>query len=154
MGLPGEKIEGVCTAAVIHDIGKIVVPAEILSRPTNLTKIEFSMIKTHPQVAYEILKDIDFPWPIAEIILQHHERVDGSGYPQGLKGSEIMLEAQILAVADVVEAMSSHRPYRPSHSLEETLAEIEKNKGKLYDPVVVEVCLCLFKEEKVDFNGF
>ena len=111
------------------------------------------MIKTHPQVAYDILSRIDFPWPVAEIILQHHEWLDGSGYPHGLKGEEILFEARILAVADVVEAMSSYRPYRPAHTLEETLEEIERGKGTLYDSQVVEACLRLFSEGRFSFNG-
>jgi len=129
------------------------VPAEILAKPSRLTELEFDMIKTHPQVAYDILSRIDFPWPVAEIILQHHERLDGSGYPHGLKGEEILFEARILAVADVVEAMSSHRPYRPAHTLEETLEEIERGKGTLYDSQVVEACLRLFSEGRFSFNG-
>ena len=132
MYLPEEWIRGIQVAALIHDIGKIYVPAEILSRPSKLTTSEFALVKTHPSVGYDILKTIEFPWPIADVVLQHHERLDGSGYPRGLKTGNIMLESQILAVADVVEAMSSHRPYRPAHSLDITLDEISKNKGKLY----------------------
>ena len=141
MGLSKKRIEGLYTAALVHDIGKIIVPAEILSKPGRLTEIEFSIIKEHPRVGYEILKDVDFPWPVAEIILQHHERMDGSGYPRGLTGDDILLEARILAVADVVEAMSSHRPYRPALGIDKALEEISKNKGKLYDSRVVEACL-------------
>jgi len=148
MGLPQEKIEGLYTAALLHDIGKIIVPSEILSKPGRLSQIEFSIIKEHPQVGYEILKDVDFPWPIAEIILQHHERMDGSGYPQGLTGNDILLEARILAVADVVEAISSHRPYRPALGIDKALEEISKNKGKLYDPQVVDACLGIVDEIK------
>ena len=129
------------------------MPAEILAKPSRLTELEFDMIKAHPQVAYDILSRIDFPWPVAEIILQHHEWLDGSGYPHGLKGEEILFEARILAVADVVEAMSSHRPYRPAHTLEETLEEIERGKGTLYDSQVVEACLRLFSEGRFSFNG-
>jgi PAS domain S-box-containing protein len=147
MGLSWEQVDGLRFAASIHDIGKVVLPAEILSRPGPLSENEWNLIKSHPQIGYDLLKDICFPWPIAEIIYQHHERLDGSGYPRGLKGEEIILEAKILAVADVVEAMSSHRPYRPAHSLEKALEEIEKNKGLLYDKRVVEACLYLFKEK-------
>ncbi|HID32558.1 MAG TPA: PAS domain S-box protein, partial [bacterium (Candidatus Stahlbacteria)] len=141
MGLNGDQIRGLQVAAVIHDIGKIYVPAEILTRPTELTDSEFTLIKSHPKIGYEILKTIDFPWPVAEIVLQHHERFDGSGYPGGLKGEKTLLEARILAVADVVEAMSSHRPYRPAKDLEATLEEISSRKGILYDPAVVDACL-------------
>jgi PAS domain S-box-containing protein len=147
MGLPELQIEGIQTAGVIHDLGKISIPAEILSKPSKLSEVEFSLMKTHPLIAYDILKDIEFPWPIALMILQHHERVDGSGYPQGLKDGQILLEARILAVADVVEAMASHRPYRPALGIEAALEEIEKNKGILYDTSVVDVCLKLFREK-------
>jgi len=147
MGLSEDQITGIHIAAIIHDIGKIHVPAEILSKPSQLTETDFSIIKTHPQAGYDILKNIDFPWPIAEIVLQHHERMDGSGYPKGLSSEHILLEAKILSVADVVEAMSSYRPYRPARGLDVTLEEISKNKGILYDPQVVDVCLILFKEK-------
>lgn len=152
MGLSKDRIEGIRTAASIHDIGKIMIPAEILTKPTQLTNLEFSMIKRHPEIGYEILKDIDFSWPVAKIILQHHEKLDGSGYPRGLRGDKIILEAKILAVADVVEAMSSHRPYRPAHSLKDALAEIEKNKGRLYDARVVDTCVKIFRESKFQFK--
>jgi len=152
MGLTQEQIDGLHMAAHIHDIGKVSVPTEILSKPGQLTKLEFDMVKAHPKVAYEILKGIDFPWPIAQIVLQHHERMDGSGYPQGLKGEEILLEARVLAVADVVEAMSSHRPYRPALGIEKALEEISKNKGVLYDPEVVDACLRLFTEKGFKFE--
>jgi PAS domain S-box-containing protein/putative nucleotidyltransferase with HDIG domain len=152
MYLPEEWIRGIQVAALIHDIGKIYVPAEILSRPSKLTLSEFALVKTHPSVGYDILKTIEFPWPIADVVLQHHERLDGSGYPRGLKSGNIMLESQILAVADVVEAMSSHRPYRPAHSLEVTLDEISKNKGKLYEPDVVDSCLWLITGKGFKFN--
>ena len=145
MGLPTDKVEAIRYAALVHDIGKLAVPAEILARPSALTDTELALIKFHPQQAYEILKGIDFPWPLAEIILQHHERLDGSGYPQGLKGEELVLEARIIAVADVVEAMSSHRPYRPALGIDAALDEIRKNKGKLYAPDVVDACLAAFK---------
>jgi len=147
MGLSDEKIEGVRMAGLIHDIGKLSVPAEILSKPSQLTGTEFDLLKAHPQVAYDILKAIHFPWPVAEIVLQHHERMDGSGYPQGLKGDDILLEARILAVADVVEAMSSHRPYRPALGIDKAKEEIRKNKGKLYDPDVVASCLRVCSEK-------
>ena len=153
MHLPEEKINALHLAATIHDIGKVDIPFEILSKPGRLNKMELSIIKEHSLVGYRILKEIDFPWPIAEIILQHHERLDGSGYPRGLSGKDIMLEARILAVADVVEAMSSHRPYRAAHSMDRTLEEILKNKGILYDPDVVDVCVKLFTREKFRFEN-
>jgi len=146
MGLSGERIEGIHMAGKIHDIGKISVPAEILSTPRKLTAIEFSLIKTHPQAGYDILKDIDFPWPLARMILEHHERWDGSGYPQGLRGDQVMLESRILAVADVVESIASHRPYRPAKGMEEAMAEISAHRGVLYDDAVVAACLRLFRE--------
>lgn len=152
MGLPKDQIEGVRSAGVIHDLGKIGVPADLLSKPSKLSNTEFELIKMHPQIAFDILKDIEFPWPIASIIYQHHERMNGSGYPQGLSDDSILLEARILAVADVVEAMSSHRPYRPSLGLKNTLDEISINKGILYDPAVVDTCLKLFKEKKYAFK--
>jgi putative nucleotidyltransferase with HDIG domain len=144
MSIPEGRIEGIHAAGLMHDIGKISIPAEILTKPAKLTDLEVGLIKTHPQVAYDILKGIEFPWPVADIVLQHHERRDGSGYPNGLKGDEIMLEARILAVADVVEAMSSHRPYRPARGLDKALEEIKENAGKLYDPKIVDACLKLF----------
>jgi PAS domain S-box-containing protein len=152
IGLPEEQIEGIRMAGDIHDLGKIYVPAEILSKPGQLTDIEFSIIRTHSQVGYDILKSIEFPWPLATIIYQHHERLDGSGYPNRLKGSEILLEARIISVADVVEAMSSHRPYRPSYGVEKALEEITRNRGRLYDPVVVDSCLALFREKGFSFD--
>ncbi len=147
MGLDDQRVEGLYFGGIIHDIGKIAVPAEILVKPSLLTDIEFMLIQDHPRAGHAIVKDIEFPWPVAEMVLQHHERLDGSGYPQGLKGEEILLEARILAVADVVEAMSSHRPYRPSLGLEPALAEIGKGMGNRYDPVVAEACLRLFREK-------
>jgi PAS domain S-box-containing protein/putative nucleotidyltransferase with HDIG domain len=152
MYLPEEWVRGIQVAALIHDIGKIYVPAEILSRPSKLTVSEFALVKTHPSVGYDILKTIEFPWPIADVVLQHHERLDGSGYPRGLKSGNILLESQILAVADVVEAMSSHRPYRPAHSLDFTLEEISTNKGRLYEPDVVDSCLWLVTGKGFKFN--
>lgn len=152
MNLPEVKIEGMRFAAQIHDIGKIYVPAEILSKPTKLTDLEYTIIKTHPQAGYEILKNIEFPWPIAEIVLQHHERLNGSGYPAGLKDGEILLEARILAIADVVEAMSSHRPYRPSFGIDKALEEISLNNGLLYEPEAVTACQRLFLEKAFSFD--
>ena len=137
---------------MVHDVGKIKVPAEILSKPGKISDIEFSFIKTHAQAGYDILKDINFPWPIAQMVLQHHERLDGSGYPQGLKGEAILLEARILSVADVVEAMSSHRPYRPGLGNDAAMEEITKNRGKFYDPQVVDACLALFREQHYAFQ--
>jgi len=151
LNLTEDEIEGVRMAGDLHDIGKIYVPAEILSKPTKLSEAEYDIIKTHPRVGYDILRTIEFPWPIADIVLQHHERMDGSGYPEGLKGKEILLEARILAVADVIEAMASHRPYRPALSIEAAVEEISENRGKLYDPDVVDVCLKVF-EEGFDFE--
>jgi PAS domain S-box-containing protein/putative nucleotidyltransferase with HDIG domain len=147
MGLEESRVQGLHMAGVVHDIGKIHVPAEILSSPAKLSNAEFEIIKTHPQTGYEILKGIDFPWPVAEIVWQHHEKLDGSGYPRGLKDEEILLEARILTVADVVEAMASHRPYRPGFGIFPSLQEISRNKGKLYDEQVVEACQRLFMEK-------
>jgi putative nucleotidyltransferase with HDIG domain len=146
MGLPEERIEGIRMAGLIHDIGKINIPAEILAKPGLLSEIQYNMVKIHPQVGYDVLKEIKFPWPVAEIVLQHHERMDGSGYPHRSSGEEIILEARILAVADVVEAMSSHRPYRAAHGLEMALDEISSNKSTLFDPDVVDICLKLFEQ--------
>ncbi len=140
MGLPDEQIEGIFMAGLIHDLGKIAVPAEILTKPGKLSDIEFNLIKVHPQAGYDILKKIEFPWPIARIVIEHHERMNGSGYPHGLLGADLLLESRILAVADVVEAMASHRPYRPALGLEVALDEILKNKNILYDPAVVDAC--------------
>ena len=152
MGLSEDQAEGVRVAGTIHDLGKISVPAEILSRPGQLTEIEFGIIKTHPETGYDILKDMKFPWPLAQIVLQHHEKMDGSGYPQGLSGEDILLEARILVVADVVEAMASHRPYRPAIGTDAALEEISKNKGTLYDRDVVDACLKLFNEKGFKFE--
>jgi len=153
MKLPQDKIEGTRIASLVHDIGKVNLPTEILSNPSKLNEMEFSLIKNHPKVGYDILRKIDFPWPVARIVLQHHERLDGSGYPQGLKGDEILLEAKIMGVADVVEAMSSHRPYRPSLGTDKALEEIIQNRGTLYDPEVVDICLKLFKEKSFKFES-
>ena len=151
LGLPKDKIEGIRIASLIHDIGKIGLPTEILSKPTKLSDMEFDLIKSHSRIGYDILKSIEFHWPIAQIILQHHEKVNGSGYPRRLKGEEILLEAKIICVADVVEAMSSHRPYRPALGIDKALEEISKNKGILYDPEVVDACIKLFKEKGFKF---
>jgi len=145
-GLPKDIVEGIHVAGGLHDIGKIAVPAEILTKPTQLIEIEFELVKTHSAVGHEVLKDIDFPWPVAEAVYQHHERLDGSGYPRGLKGNAIIPEAKILAVADVVEAMASHRPYRPAHGIDTALNEIVHGRNKLYDPEVADACIRLFRE--------
>jgi PAS domain S-box-containing protein/putative nucleotidyltransferase with HDIG domain len=148
MGLPKEQIQGIYFASLIHDLGKIRVPSEILSKPGNLTKPEFEIIKTHSKVGYELLKEVNFPWPIAEIIYQHHERENGSGYPRKLKGDQISIEAKIIGMADVIEAMSSHRPYRPALGVETAMGEIKKNIDILYDPDVVEAFLKVFEKDK------
>jgi PAS domain S-box-containing protein/putative nucleotidyltransferase with HDIG domain len=147
LGFDVDRIEGLRLGGMIHDIGKIYIPAEILNRPGRLSEHEFEMIKSHPEVGYDIIKDVVFPWPVADIVLQHHERLDGSGYPGGLKGDEIILEARILAVADVVEAITAHRPYRAALGIEVALDEITKHRGVFYDPAVVDVCLALFREK-------
>jgi PAS domain S-box-containing protein/putative nucleotidyltransferase with HDIG domain len=152
MGLTEDKIESIKFASLIHDIGKFTIPGEILSKPAKLSETEFALIKEHPKTCYNIIKDVDFPWEIASIILQHHERLDGSGYPEGLKDKEILLESKILAVADVVEAMSSHRPYRVALGIDKALEEISMNKGKLYDPEAVDACIKLFKEDGFKFK--
>ncbi len=143
MELSHTQITAIRLAGLIHDIGKISVPSEILSKPSKLDQLEFGLVKRHSNTGFDILKQIPFPWPIAKIVLQHHERMDGSGYPQGLSGNEILLEARIIAVADVVEAMSSNRPYRPALGIQKAMEEITKNKGILYDPDVVAACLRL-----------
>jgi putative nucleotidyltransferase with HDIG domain len=147
LSLPAIVREGIEMAALVHDLGKIAVPAEILSKPTRLSALEFSLVKEHAQVGYEILRGVKFPWPIADIVIQHHERLDGSGYPAGLVGDAIRLEARIIGVADVVEAMASHRPYRAALGIEAALEEITQNCGRCYDPDVVEACLQLFREK-------
>lgn len=152
MGLDTERVEGLRLTGTIHDIGKISIPAEILSKPGSLTETEFKLIQTHPEVGHDILGDINFSWPVAEIVLQHHERMNGSGYPAGLKGDDILLEARILSVSDVVEAMASHRPYRPALGIAAAIEEIERNKGVLYDPDVVAACLKLFREKDFKFK--
>jgi len=152
MNFSSEQVEGINMAAAIHDIGKISVPAEILSKPSRLSDIEYQLIKIHPEAGYNIVKDIEFPWPIATIILQHHERINGSGYPKGLKGEEILPETRILSVADVVEAIASHRPYRPAYGIDIALEEILNKKGILYDTAVVDACLRLFNEKGFKFE--
>jgi len=153
MGLFQDRIDAIRMAGSIHDIGKMSVPAEILSKPTKLSELEFGLIKVHANKGFEMLKDVESPWPLAQIVYQHHERMDGSGYPRGLKGEEIIMEARILAVADVVEAMASHRPYRPAIGLDAALAEIEKNRGTLYDADAVDACLRLFREKGFQLEG-
>lgn len=148
MGWPEEKAHDLQLIGLVHDIGKIGVPAEILSKPGRLTTVEYELVKNHVVMGYEILKDVKFPLPIAEIIYQHHERLDGSGYPRGLKGDEILQEARILAVADVLESMSSHRPYRPALGIEVALEELKKNRGSLYDPDVIDTVLRMVNEDK------
>lgn len=150
--LPEDQVEGLYLASTVHDIGKIRIPAELLSKPGKLTEAEFSLIKQHAEAGYEILKAIDFPWPIAKTVLQHHERLDGSGYPGGLKDGETLLEARILAVADVVEAMVSHRPYRAGMGVDAALEEITRYRGTRYDAGVVDACLKLFRERRYVLN--
>lgn len=152
MDLPEEKIEGIRMAGAIHDVGKVLIPAEILSRPGLLSKIDFSMIQIHPKVGYDILKTIEFPYPVAQIVLQHHERMNGSGYPEGLTGKKILLEARVLGVADVVEAISSRRPYRAALGTKRALNEVYKKRGILYEPEAVDACLRLFIEKGFKFN--
>ncbi len=152
MGLSAEQIDAIRIAGILHDIGKIAVPAEILTKPTSLTPAEFELIKSHSRVAYDILKTVDFPWAIAEIVHQHHERLNGSGYPQGLKGDQILIEAKILAIADVTEAMVSDRPYRAARSLEVALNELSQCRGILFDPKAIDICIKLFKEKGFNFH--
>jgi len=151
MKLPQDKIEGVRFASLVHDVGKVNLPTEIVSKPSKLVEIEFNLVKNHPRIGYEILKKADFPWPIAEIVFQQYEKIDGSGYPRGLKGAEILIEAKILGVANVVEAMSSYKSYRPALSIDEALTEISKYENILFDPGVVDACLRLFKEKGFKF---
>ncbi len=152
MNLSEEQIEGIFITGLLHDVGKISIPAEILSKPGRISEDEFSIIKTHPKAGYEILKGIEFPWPVAKAVLQHHERLNGSGYPSGLAGDGITLEARILGVADVVEALSSHRPYRPAFGIDTAIEEISKNRGILYDPNVVDACLILLQTKEFKFE--
>jgi HD-GYP domain-containing protein (c-di-GMP phosphodiesterase class II) len=146
MGLRDDEGQVIYLAGLIHDVGKVNIPSEILSKPGKLTPIEYSFVQTHAQAGYDLLKTIHFPWPIAKLIWQHHERMDGSGYPQGLKDEQILLGARILAVADVVEAISSHRPYRPGLGIEAALSEIKSKRGVYFDPQVVDACLRMFHE--------
>ena len=154
MGLSRDVIDGVRYASMIHDIGKISVPAEILSKPMRLSAPEMGLVQTHSRSGFDILKDIDFPWPIATIILQHHERLDGSGYPGGLKGAAICVEARILGVADVVDAIASHRPYRPARGADAALDDLTAQRGVLYDPSVVDACVTLFREKGFALRDF
>jgi len=147
MALSEARITGIYFAGVTHDLGKISVPAEILSKPTKLSEMEFGIVKGHVQAGFDILKNIQFPWPIAETVLQHHERMDGSGYPRGLSGDGILVEARIVGVADVVEAMASHRPYRAALGVEAALEEIHSKRGTLYDPAVANECVRLLREK-------
>ncbi|WP_051531585.1 HD domain-containing phosphohydrolase [Clostridiisalibacter paucivorans] len=149
MGLPYERVESIYISSILHDIGKICIPSEILNKPGKLNDIEFELIKMHSQSGYDIVKNIDFKWPIARIILEHHEKINGSGYPRGLKGEEILLESKIITVADVVEAIASHRPYRPALGIEYAMKEIDKNKGILFDEKVVDACLNIYKKGKI-----
>jgi HD-GYP domain-containing protein (c-di-GMP phosphodiesterase class II) len=152
MNLSGHVMEGIGMAGAIHDLGKIAVPAEILSKPTQLTMEEFSLVKSHARAGFEILKNIDFPWPVAQIACQHHERMNGTGYPDGLKGEDILLEARIIAVADTVEAMASHRPYRPALGIDAALEAVNQGKGDLYDAQVVDACTQLFSKGTFRFD--
>lgn len=147
MGLSSEKIKGITYAAMVHDIGKIYVPTQILNSPAVLTKLEMDFIRTHPDVGFEIIKDVHYPWPIADIILQHHERLDGSGYPKKLKGDEIILDTRIVTVADIVDAMMTFRPYRPAFTIEKTVSELELGRGTQYDKTVIDVCIRLLREK-------
>ncbi|MEA2087227.1 MAG: HD domain-containing phosphohydrolase [Candidatus Caldatribacteriota bacterium] len=153
MKLSQDKIEGTRIASLVHDIGKVNLPTEIISKPNKLIEVEFNLIKNYPKVGYDILRKVDFPWSIAKIVFQHQEKIDGSGYPRGLKGDNICIEAKILGVANVVEAMSSYKSYRPALSIDEALAEISKNRCILYDSKVVDTCLKLFKEKDFKFES-
>ncbi len=151
MEIPATRIDGIKMAASVHDIGKIYVPAEILSKPGTLTDYEHQMIREHPRIGFDVLKGIEFPYPVAQMVLQHHERLDGSGYPSGLAGDEILPEARIIAVADVVEAMASHRPYRPALGINRAMKKISNNRGTLYEPTVVDACLNIFRSKRFKF---
>jgi len=152
MGLPEDQIKTTHLAATIHDVGLINIPFEVLSKPYRLSGEELDYYKIHPKVGYSILKNIEFPWPIAQVVLQHHERMDGSGYPQCLSGNDILLEARIVGVADVVEAMSSQRPYRAAFNMDKVLEEISRNRGIFYEPAAVDACLKLFREKGFKFE--
>ncbi len=152
MGIKKDRIDCIRTSSIIHDIGKMYIPAEILGKPSKLNNLEFNLIREHPSAAYDVLKEIDFPWPVADIVLQHHERMDGSGYPHGLTGNDICQEAQIIAVADSIEAMTSHRPYRPAMDLEKSLKELAIEKEGVLNREIVETCSMLFLEKKFNFS--
>ncbi|MDD3520459.1 MAG: HD domain-containing protein, partial [Actinomycetota bacterium] len=152
MNLSSDKIDLIYYSSILHDIGKIYLPASILSKPGKLSEIEMQMVRTHPEQSFNIIQHIDFPWPIKEVIIQHHERLDGSGYPNGLKENEILTEAKILAVADVLEAITSNRPYRPSLGVEAAINELKENKGRLYDKDISEICISLVKSNKIEFE--
>jgi PAS domain S-box-containing protein len=154
LALPEDEVKGIGVASTIHDIGKIAIPAEILTRPGKLTAAEFEIVKSHSQAGHDIVADVPFPWPVAEMILQHHERLDGSGYPNALRGSAILPGSLILGVADVVSAMSEHRPYRPALGLEVALGEIESKRDQLYDADVVDACLRLYREGQLRLTPF
>jgi HD-GYP domain-containing protein (c-di-GMP phosphodiesterase class II) len=145
-------VDGIRLAGVVHDVGKIAIPSEILSKPGSLTELEYNLVKKHPEVGYDILKNIDFPWPIADIVIQHHERINGSGYPKGLTGDKMLLEAKILAIADVLEAMASHRPYRAAVGIDKAMEELNTKKGILYDEEIAVLCLDLFQKKKYEFR--
>jgi HD-GYP domain-containing protein (c-di-GMP phosphodiesterase class II) len=151
LGLDEDRVHGLHLAASIHDLGKIGIPAEILAKPGRLTPTQFSLIKEHVQLGYDLVKNVRFPWPIADMILQHHERMDGSGYPNNIKGDAMLLESRILAVADVVEAMATHRPYRPARGNDAALDEVVARRGELYDPDAVDACVSVFREDGYDF---
>ncbi|HZW26705.1 MAG TPA: HD-GYP domain-containing protein, partial [Gallionella sp.] len=153
MGMPEDALEGIRLGALVHDIGKVRLPTEILNRPGHLNELEFELVKTHSGIGSDIVKEVSFPWPVAQMIEQHHERIDGSGYPQGLKGSDMLPEARIIAVADVVEAMVSHRPYRAALGVDKALEELREGRGSLYDPDVVDVCLELFERRNFQFSS-
>jgi PAS domain S-box-containing protein len=152
LGLPEDTIHGIELASTIHDVGKIAIPVEILTKPGKLSKVEFMLVQTHVEAGYDIVKNIQFPWPIARMILEHHERMDGSGYPQGLKGDEILLGSRIIALSDVIEAMSTHRPYRFVVGIDAALDEVQQHRGTLYDPQAVDACLKLFTEKRFAFS--
>lgn len=152
MGLDEKVIEGIKLGSMLHDIGKVMVPMEILNRPGHLTKPEFEIIKTHPNVGYDIVEKVEFIWPIGEMILQHHERLDGSSYPNGLVGDEIILEAIIIAVADVLEAITSHRPYRPARGLDKAIEVLSEGRGKVFDAQVVDACMSLIKSNQLELS--
>lgn len=152
MGFSGHRIDTVHYAGLLHDLGKIRIPAAIINRPGKLLQVEREIINIHPQVGYDLLKNIPFPWPIAEIVYQHHEKMDGSGYPRGLSGNDILMEARIIGVADLVEAESSHRPYRPTMGMDSALREIETHRGTRYDSTAVDACLSLFRDDKLSLD--